>query len=240
MKKKLYILIFLIITIISLIVLLYYRYNLSFGNTAFQKSLMIGCMHKSLPKLNQSNSKKVCECLISNLIEKYSDKELESKSIDEIAENNKDLFVNCREIFKTKNSKKETKQTSDYFYFPDTIHKNVVVDTFSYHFKLPDTIIRGKNDYRFMKIYTQLFKTKSKCNKELNIKESDSSFTEAHNFSDTLNCPIYFKDKPKRGSYYIRGEVIIQSLATFYGAKDSTGSKLLTREFAFYKPIFIE
>ncbi|TXK80358.1 hypothetical protein [Mesonia sp. K4-1] len=240
MRKVKKILVILFLVIISLFTIMYLRYNVSYGNSIFEKSMMIGCMHRALSDFNYSSSKKTCECVISKLRNNYTEEEIKKNS-DQIIKNSKSIFIDCTKKFSKNNSTiKQNRKLYEYFSLPDTIHKEVKIDTFSYYYKLSDTVIQDKNDYRFMTVYSKLFRTEKECKKELNLAESDTTYAESHSFNDTLNCPIYFLNKPESGNYYIKAKVKIQSLAAYYGKKDSTGGKMITREFEFYKPLVIE
>jgi hypothetical protein len=72
MKKKPIIIIF-IFLFAGLSLVLFYRYNLKFGRTIQQKSMMVGCMNKMLSETDFTKSKNICECRIGFLITKYSE-----------------------------------------------------------------------------------------------------------------------------------------------------------------------
>ncbi|MCH4824652.1 hypothetical protein ML462_15890 [Gramella lutea] len=85
----------LILTLFALMAIVIFRYNLVFGETVFQKSMMAGCMHKELKSKNLSESKDLCECYIGNLVENYSENQIRN-NIDQIKLEDKNLFNNCR------------------------------------------------------------------------------------------------------------------------------------------------
>ncbi|TDN80387.1 hypothetical protein DET49_13228 [Salegentibacter sp. 24] len=85
----------LFITFFTLIAIVIFRYNLIFGETVFQKSMMAGCMHKELKTKNFGKSKKLCECYIGILVENYSESQIRN-NIDQIKLENKNPFKNCR------------------------------------------------------------------------------------------------------------------------------------------------
>lgn len=89
-----------IIIILLLLILLpiyfYNRYNLSYGETIFQKSIMAGCMQKMLVQNNHEKSKEVCECVVEYLNAKYSEEKLKNDGeLDKILEVEKDHFSQC-------------------------------------------------------------------------------------------------------------------------------------------------
>lgn len=85
----------LLVGFLSLFVIVVYRYNLTFGETVFQKSMMAGCMSKILKTEDFSDSEDKCECLIGSLVEKYSEEEIRN-NIDQIKLKDKILFDKCR------------------------------------------------------------------------------------------------------------------------------------------------
>lgn len=94
MNKPQKIVVGLLIGILALITIVTYRYNLTFGETVYDKSLMAGCMYKVLRSENYTESKNKCECFIGNLIEKYSEEEIRN-DIDKIIVENKSSFDEC-------------------------------------------------------------------------------------------------------------------------------------------------
>jgi hypothetical protein len=76
MNRNLKILLGVFLTLSLIIAFIIYRYNLTFGNTVFQKSAMAGCMKKALVKNNHDESKEYCECTLNYLFSKYSDDDI--------------------------------------------------------------------------------------------------------------------------------------------------------------------
>lgn len=85
----------LLIAYLSLILITVYRYNLNYGDTIFQKSMMFGCMKTVLKIKNLEESKEKCECAIGNLTAKYSEEELRG-DFEDIKAKDKNLFDNCK------------------------------------------------------------------------------------------------------------------------------------------------
>jgi hypothetical protein len=94
MNRNLKIVIGLFLVFIIMIATLMFRYNINYGNSLFQKSMMVGCMFHALDNLNHEKSKTFCECTISKLLEKYSDTEIKSRNLEVVKEEKK-IIKDC-------------------------------------------------------------------------------------------------------------------------------------------------
>lgn len=161
MNKAIKIILILFFIIGSAIGFLIYRYNLSYGETVFQKAMMLGCMQKTLKDKNHTKSKNTCECVIGSLFEKYSENEIRQK-LDSIKKNRSELFSDCSKIHKESTESIEPKiDTSSYilkFELPDTVKtKTLVKGEVHYNTKLNPHEL-NKTSKRYIFLHTTLDK----------------------------------------------------------------------------------
>ena len=93
MTRSLKIFLGIFLAFLFLCLFVFYRYNLTFGESVFQKSVMAGCMNRALNHNSFSESRSYCECTWDHLFLKYSD--------DEIRYNNLEVRTKEAEVIKS-------------------------------------------------------------------------------------------------------------------------------------------
>ncbi len=150
MNKPQKIILGLLIGILALITIITYRYNLTFGETVYDKSLMAGCMNKVLQSENYTESKNKCECFIGTLVEKYSEEEI-SNNIGKVLSENKSLFDKClakNENFIPENTPIDTTKLYQKIGWKGQIDKDLSQEIEAYVSKKNDTLINQYKTYR--------------------------------------------------------------------------------------------
>ena len=147
MNRTKKIIISLLILLISAIVILLYRYNLSFGDSFNQKTVMAICMNKVLKTNDHKESKRMCECMVGGYVEKFSEKELlyiSQKSLQE-------SFNNCnseKENLIAENIQVDSTKLYQKIGWINQIDENTKEDVEAYVSKKSDTIINQFKVYK--------------------------------------------------------------------------------------------
>ncbi|MDR6301216.1 hypothetical protein [Mesonia maritima] len=63
MKRAIYIIGGMFLILFLLVIFFIYRYNLFYGETTFQKSVMLGCIQKTNKKINNTDAKKFANAM---------------------------------------------------------------------------------------------------------------------------------------------------------------------------------